>query len=828
MEDISSKRLIQFTITAAMTLFIIANVFGIGCASATVQYDDTHTFTGSASTTLGATKEGGNPGIVYSSVITSMSFDFTSIKSITLIKSFAAMGYCVGSSGCSYDGTTYGYNTLQNNALPSANVTTIVTKLVPFTATVDGITYGYGAIGWQKTPPTTSATVINYYISFEYINSAYANTLSGVKTVVFTYNTTVFSDYWYYNTLCTYGCGGFPTAGTLITLNTIDGKTTSGITTVNSTTSDSIRVTFDTNGSTFGYYNVTKNNANFHTNLSDASSVVIDERTSTLDFSNYVMYSSGLNLKIKHVLLNQWYNTTLADATGTFVAPEIPETPLVVDPITGVAIQFNTAEYALNDVANISWLRTINTPLFCTDYIRKTLPGDATKIELIKSPANSGFIKQSLGVVGVHGVTFERECPLQPTKILGSDTATVVSDAASNIFASSPQGAGIPFNVTYSFGYTPLVQGELNSIVIEKLTGDIWAQNTAHSLNQTIVKGVEYNKTIVLGDVGKYKIKLFELSRGFVAYVIVDALAVDYIPAPLNITTSIITVDKVEYLSGDPLTIYYAIDNTNYSGYYSKYISIIHASGTYPESKHVVLTKQQDIINYADGVLQTTQKGLNYVQLRAKNATADILITNTSLNVSFIDDEGYGLDIVDPEICKNEFLIIKYATPGASTLRVDTVVDDGFPKKYYQVNITGSGSISLKLTQATDYHIIIYEGFVGNIKKFSMAKATDCEAAATPTPPQTSDQMQSSITNMLTSNIFWALIIIVGLMLAVAVETRSRGRDAIMPMAIVGFMGMSVFTMIGWMPAWILVSTLLIAVVTFAWSQAKNMNTGGQ
>ena len=512
----------------------------------------------------------------------------------------------------------------------------------------------------------------------------------------------------------------------------------------------------------------------------------------TLGISPFNMtkpYLDGISLNISlagGAYTNQIINTT------NWVGYTPPEPSIIIDPITGVGIIFNKESYYLDEIANISWIRTIPTPLSLQDFIILTNP-DGTELELVSSPGDSSYIKTTLSQTGTYKVTFRR-CSLYCllSYDLGYDTAVVSPDSPGYILASTPQGAGIPFNVTYAFGYTPLVQGELNSVVIEKLTGDKWEWNNAVSLNNTnIIKNTEYNKTIVLGDIGKYKIKLFELSKGYVAEIAIDSISIT-IPTIKNITTSIISVDKYEYLTSDYISIYYAIDNKNYSNYYNKYISVVHSSGAYPETSHILVTEQEQIIDYmsANAILQNAKKGLNYVQLRAKNNTADILLTNTSFNISFIDLYGYGLDVVNPNLCKDEYLIIKYATPTNSTLRINTV-GTGVPVKYYEINITGVSTFQLKLTKITDYQILIYDGVQQNVKKVTTATTKNCEVIIEPTYKGLNGTWKATNENIQTTCSYWDNCVRL-MSSGQGVNDVTRMMFALGCMAVMMFMGMIV------------------------------------
>jgi len=95
------------------------------------------------------------------------------------------------------------------------------------------------------------------------------------------------------------------------------------------------------------------------------------------------------------------------------------------------------------------------------------------------------------------------------------------------------------------------------------------------------------------------------------------------------------------------------------------------------------------------------------------------------------------------------------------------------------------------------------------------------------TPIKTPDEVQTEMTALLTSSFFWALILTVGLMIAAGIET-GKNMNPIIPMVVVGFLSICGFTLIGWIPAWITFSMILLLVVIFAWQRAKDMNTAGE
>lgn len=80
-----------------------------------------------------------------------------------------------------------------------------------------------------------------------------------------------------------------------------------------------------------------------------------------------------------------------------------------------------------------------------------------------------------------------------------------------------------------------------------------------------------------------------------------------------------------------------------------------------------------------------------------------------------------------------------------------------------------------------------------------------------PINQQPGGQQANDLVNMLTSSVFWALIITGGLMIFIAIKTRDG-----FPTGIIGAFSGGVFTFIGWLPAWIFFSVLIIGALFLA------------
>lgn len=601
---------------------------------------------------------------------------------------------------------------------------------------------------------------------------------------------------------------------------------------VGTTTNNSYNVTYFNNSQAFSI-EITKETIGTKVQLYD-------------DFANIYFTEPNFNTNSTSYFNNTNRGLTLNITTsdGGQAIRVINHTPGFVSANTptvganGVGIVFDYDIYTPNTFANISWIRDHSIPFGSVDTIVLS-PPSGINVVLVTNPASTGFIKNALSEIGNYKVMYNRTglFGLGTPVTLDSSTAIVTNENPSYIIANATVPSGIAFNASYLFGYTPAIQGELNSIKIERIDlQDITYYSTISLNNTNIVANTQYNISLTISGLGTYKLSLFDISRGFIANTTVRTIEVP-IPIQRNISRSYIMTDLATYFKGDNIEISYGIDNTNFTAYPEKYIRIIHSSGTNPETGRVLTTMQEDIINVEITEVSTWFKwfsGVNYVELHAKNSTTDILLANTSFTLAFIDSDGYGLEVSPSTLCTGGTVYIKTSSPNTTSvlLTVDVYQKNSNGNKilYYQTFVNGANRTrQLKLVFDGEYFFNLYD--TSNASRFVKKVVVDsgnCEVVVTSTAtPLTPEKAQGDVTNLLTNSFFWALILIVGMMIATGVEMRQRQADAMIPMVIVGFMGLAGFTLIGWVPAWITFSIILLLAVIFAWQRAKDANTGG-
>lgn len=801
MKDIPLKRILRLYLAAFIVLFFVANVLS-NEASATVQYSESFLFSGNNIFSnipgiVGSTQVPfvGQGAINYSFV------DFDDGKNIHRI--------ITNSSG-----TVSGFNSGIPIAL-DASAAGINARFNEFNAYVDNVYYGTGVIGWER----LAGNEFNYIIEFISINETYANSLTGKKRVDYVYNMSVFTSY--VNAPCG-GCG-YSTIATTVTYNYVYvtiGTSDSNVGTYNWETfieflfTDTATVTAENvTTSTFSWINLTKSGVNYQFNITNASESSFYDVTSINDVSIMLNYSSGINFALRHVGLDVWANRTIYNASGgLFVAPSPPPAP-TPDPTTGVGIIFDASSYLIGATANISWIRTSSTPFGYQDDIYLTQPGSIKKI-LASSPADSGYVKTNdLPVSGTYNVSFERSLfgfGFSP-EILATDNATVTAEQASYIIVNATVPVGVYTDGTYLYGW----DGTGRIVIYQDLPDGTVKEIDSLPINATCC--VEHTVSqLFFPESGNYRVVLMKGYSEVKAVASVVAYLSDIVPGA-NITVSNISIDKSQYTYGEPYTITYQVDSFNYSTKAKRIIAYEVATGANTlvnpipaQTGSITRTFDSEMFPFS-GALQFRLIGLN--------ATGDYLLASVNFTLSKIDTEGYGLDVTKSPICIKETGYFTYYSPSPVTVSIsdrDVTV--------YSKNLTSAVSgktVPFTINRAGNYEIFLRPSNETDVKFTKIIEVKACDVAAQ--SPVSGAGQAKQVAAMITTPIFWALLVTAGLMIAIAWKTRD-GFAA----GSVGMLSAGVFAFMSWLPLWIFFSVLIIAALLLSSSLvAKQLKKTG-
>jgi len=525
-------------------------------------------------------------------------------------------------------------------------------------------------------------------------------------------------------------------------------------------------------------------------------------------------YNDGLYLNA--TLASGAYTNQLINSTGIsgYVPPEESPTDNI-NPDTGVGIVFDSSDYAIGDIANISWIRTISTPLTYTDSIEIQYPDDSIEI-LASSPPDTGFTKVLLTQAGTQEVRFVRTGLFGDQTILDSDTATVGAETPSYIIVPAQVARGKLFNATYKIGWT-LSSGTTAWIRTYHWDDSLnqW-EPTYQSFSVSGVKGVETNDSIILTKIGKYMISLCDVLQGCKA----STTTTSYFngsEVTTNITISNITIDKTTYSYGETMLVKTAVDNFNWS---NKAITVDYydyATGIIQVQKYTQDNPESFPLYISD--LTFSGSGTSALRLIGENDTGKYTLAYVNFTLSPTDSEGYGLSYTGNASCRGGNININVIVPAGEIANLSISADNAVYNKDYVIN--GSKIIPYKIVISGTYYITLRKD--GEAKRLIIINTGDCSIIPISTPPtgQTGTQQATQLISLMTSSVFWALIIVGGLMIMMAWKTRDG-----LPTGIIGIFSMGIFTFVGWLPAWIFFSVFIIGALLIAASivekQIKN------
>ncbi len=616
---------------------------------------------------------------------------------------------------------TADYNKLQRIIVSSGQLGGISTASTPFSVS----TGGTGTVNYDS----VTKTITWYFDGSDGITIA-------SSPITLTYADNIFSGITYAGAIYFPQRTASPSSTQPIYIQTPDGASLAIVTyavNTRATFSNNYSVVYsDVYGGILTNVSITKSTTTVNTKIdirNATSSKYIEPTFNNVGFSYSYIYDNQLILNMSGASGDydiQIINSSYPDAP-------IPPKTLIIDPITGVGIIFDKNEYAIGDIANISWIRTISTPFGYHDYVVLIYPyltGDVCDFTamggtycgnyIIDSPTNSGNTKVLFDRVGSYEVDFGRclgWCDSQsiPT-VLASDTAIIAAETPSYVFAPGAVGVGQLFNVTYIIGWTP--------------SGTVWLRdyswdNSTNAYSTTYQpwqvsseKGIEKNVSILVTKTGKHLLKLCDPLLGCKASTNLIAFF-NGSEITTNVTFSNITLDKSSYSYGETMLVKVAVDNYNWSGkqivvdYFDEDEGLI-------QNQYYVQEQIESIPLYISD-LTFSGSGNAVMRLIGRNASGEYVLATANLSLSNIDSEGYGLSVSN-EKCKGDITQIKVIVPAAETGNLSVSADNAKYNKDYIIN--GTKTISYKYPITGTYYITLRVN--NEAKRLIIRNVNDC------------------------------------------------------------------------------------------------------
>lgn len=525
---------------------------------------------------------------------------------------------------------------------------------------------------------------------------------------------------------------------------------------------------------------------------------IFNETTfNTNNFSTSYFYLDGLYINAS--IASGVYNDALINGTGAPGTPSVAPGTLpvtVTKPSTGANVVLDKSEYFVGDNINITWYYSDGdwNDFLSSKRLKIEENGNTFANGLIDLSSQTGFYIFTSSQVGSFKAIAQKCTLIIICSDIGYDTAMINPPGNSWIaLTNSTVIAKVPFNVTYHIGYST---SSYPAGIIEIRGID---KNTGNRVD-TVLPSVFPDGEIQMGLIhkftaGEYKIELYDAAKNTVMdkkdLVVVNAPTL--IPT-LNITISNISMDKYYYFVNDFATITYAVDDVNYTNY-SIRADVVNANSTATTKSFIGQLSEQigqfdTLINNFQG--QQTLKcdqglycyfdsGINFLRMIAYNSTNSQVISNYTFFVSSTTTDGYGLKVSKNNVTVGETFTVTTIVPTGQTamLRIE---DPGYSTNkisvFNQTVSEGTNTFPVRITRVGSggigyYDVDLYSGSIikvrASITVYSQAQAT--------TTTSTGFQKANDIANLIDSNLFWALMFTVGLMIAVAVASRRRDEE---------------------------------------------------
>lgn len=490
-----------------------------------------------------------------------------------------------------------------------------------------------------------------------------------------------------------------------------------------------------------------------------------------------------------------------------------------VSPTASTVISWNQNQYNINDVGTISYTISSSFWDFISSY-KIDIIKDGNVVKTFEGITQSGTVQYQFISQGAYEAQLVKTILFVSDTQLGSDTAYVVK-VNDYIFVNNGVPVGVPFNVSYKYGSTPAIQGELNSFILEFFNnGDFESYKTVSVGNNAIDGGTTYTTNISVSKEGLFRIWLFDPSKGKLTSTTFTAVAGSITPET-NITRSYIRLDNTVYGSGDLMIANIGIDNTNYTNSSrSKYlIAYNYDTGEYSPVTFELI-RQVDTIQFYVDDLRLDNGNLTLI-MQYTAGGSNFNITNTNFSITSINNEGYGITMDKTTVCPSDKVKFGLFAPGRAIYEVEW----NSPK--VSSIILDNKSFNMNLTRYFQfpnfvgwYDIRIKEESTGDWKITKSITVKECKENAT-LPGATPPTAQSQTDDLLSSGMFMALVFMI---LFGGMGAMIGGLGG----TIIGFSAGFIFSSIyGLVPVWALFLFAIVVILVFAIFAGKGWSGGG-
>lgn len=447
------------------------------------------------------------------------------------------------------------------------------------------------------------------------------------------------------------------------------------------------------------------------------------------------------------------------------------------------AIAFDADNYLVNQVGYL----TTNMTFGLFDISSYRIDFYSTKNPLIQQfPMDKSQTTQTFLVTfpeaAVYTANIVKSTPLFGDSIIATDTAQAI-DPISYILAPATAVTGSNITINYQFGAAP------SSAAIEDVTTDEFGLGgTGIFINTTICPcdNQIHHINYTINGVGKHTLRLWDTASIKVLASTITQVTDTGAIVPGNITSNQLFLDDVNYSVNDVINGQYQISSFNWTNYGYFKASLV-SSGNISMGS-VTLNSQvgKFQLPVSGGAFNIFQSGAANVTIFAGTSVLSAINVMVSVPVTILSDKnGYSISVNPVNICRTQTEYVKYTSPsGAGILQVMSMTPAG-TTKFTNISFSQNGTQKFVFNDGTVrdksgiiFNILDINGVfqVNDIVKY---QSTGCTAPGT-TPTETATPSAGvgggggDVVNLLSSNIFWALIMISGLMMYIAKETMGQ------------------------------------------------------